>query len=1008
MSMRAMRGGQQGAGRAGLVVALGLAAGQAVSAHAAIFTFSQQCASPNWFGECTTVPCVPSGTQTFNNWGQTGCAGGLALPGAGDTADISGGTVTLNGTASVLGITSNTGTNLTWTTGNLSVGSASALNGTMAITGAVNRTLTGSLTNAGTWSEDTAGSTITMSTANLTNTTGGIWTITNNNWTRAGSTANSFTNAATFQKAGPASVTISGIAVTSSGALDVLGGTLTLAMTTFPLVFQTGSTTTIVPSATLAISAGSIAGPLLGANNGTLTIATPTLGGAFTYGMTGGPLNWNSGNMNGGGNTMTVNALATVRLSGGFTRSITGATIVNNGNWVEDTGGFATSLSTVALTNNGSYTLVGQSVSRVGSSSNSITNNGTWTKTGTATSTISSIAVNHNGTLNVSEGAMAFNGTFPFDAAASSITNIAAGATMNVGCAFLGELEGANDGIITLNGMSLAGSATINTTGPGQTQMQTASTNLNSNTLTIGPATSYRNLTPITKTFSGGTIINNGNWIEDTGGFTTNLSTVAITNNGTYTLVGQSVSRFGSSTNSITNNGTWSKTGAATSTIQSIAVNHNGTLNVSEGTIAFNGTFPFTAAASSITNIAAGATMSIGCPLVGEVEGANNGIIALNGMSMAGSATINAGPGQTQMQTASTNLNGHTLTVGPATNYRNLTPVTKGFSGGSIVNNGNWLEATGGFTTTMSSVAVTNNAMMALDGTNWSRFGSSVNTFTNNATFRKIGANAAVLDEIGCVNNALWDIEAGTLSRTGSFTYVQNPGATLRVRKNATASITNSLFQGGTITGLGTLGGTATINLVTAAMTITPGDPGDEGGTLTLQGNLQLSSNDALNIELDARPGTPADTDRLNVSGQYQLDGAVLNVSLAPGFVPTLGDQYTIVNTNVLNPSQGTFGTINYDVPAGVTFSVSYFPGIVRLTVTGTTCDGIDINNDASSFDPQDIEAFLSVYGEGPCVPETATCSDIDFNNDGALFDPCDIDAFLLVFSEGPCTLCGV
>jgi hypothetical protein len=377
-------------------------------------------------------------------------------------------------------------------------------------------------------------------------------------------------------------------------------------------------------------------------------------------------------------------------------------------------------------------------------------------------------------------------------------------------------------------------------------------------------------------------------------------------------------------------------------------------------------------------------------------------------MSMAGSATINAGPGHTQLQTASTSLNGHTLTIGAETNYRNLTPVTKGFSGGSIVNNGDWLEATEGFTTTLSTVAITNNGTMALDATNWSRFGSSVNTFTNNGTFRKIGANAAVLVQIGCVNNGLWDVEAGTLSRTGSFTYVQNPGATLRVRKDATATINNSLFEGGTITGLGTLGGTATINLVTAAMTITPGDPGDEGGTLTLQGNLQLSNNDELNIELDARPGTPADTDRLNVSGQFQLNGAVLNVSLAPSFVPTLGDQYTIVNTNVLNPSQGTFGTINYDVPAGVTFSVSYFPGLVRLTVTGTTCDGIDINNDASSFDPQDIEAFLSVYGEGPCVPETATCSDIDFNNDGSVFDPCDIDSFLLVFSEGPCTLCGV
>jgi hypothetical protein len=71
-------------------------------------------------------------------------------------------------------------------------------------------------------------------------------------------------------------------------------------------------------------------------------------------------------------------------------------------------------------------------------------------------------------------------------------------------------------------------------------------------------------------------------------------------------------------------------------------------------------------------------------------------------------------------------------------------------------------------------------------------------------------------------------------------------------------------------------------------------------------------------------------------------------------------------------------------------------------------CDSIDFNNDTSFFDPTDIDAFLSVFSEGPCIPEEATCNDIDFNNDGSLFDPCDIDAFLLVFSEGPCTLCGV
>ncbi|MFO0858493.1 MAG: hypothetical protein U0640_14190 [Phycisphaerales bacterium] len=79
----------------------------------------------------------------------------------------------------------------------------------------------------------------------------------------------------------------------------------------------------------------------------------------------------------------------------------------------------------------------------------------------------------------------------------------------------------------------------------------------------------------------------------------------------------------------------------------------------------------------------------------------------------------------------------------------------------------------------------------------------------------------------------------------------------------------------------------------------------------------------------------------------------------------------------------------------------------INWTPPFEACDSIDFNNDTSFFDPQDIDAFLSVYSEGPCIPSSATCNDIDFNNDGSVFDPCDIDAFLLAFSEGPCTPCG-
>jgi len=90
---------------------------------------------------------------------------------------------------------------------------------------------------------------------------------------------------------------------------------------------------------------------------------------------------------------------------------------------------------------------------------------------------------------------------------------------------------------------------------------------------------------------------------------------------------------------------------------------------------------------------------------------------------------------------------------------------------------------------------------------------------------------------------------------------------------------------------------------------------------------------------------------------------------------------------------------------AGLAANVIFTPGPGCSPVV---CDSIDFNNDTGFFDPTDIDAFLSVFSEGPCIPAEATCNDIDFNNDGSLFDPCDIDALLLVFSEGPCTLCGV
>jgi hypothetical protein len=88
---------------------------------------------------------------------------------------------------------------------------------------------------------------------------------------------------------------------------------------------------------------------------------------------------------------------------------------------------------------------------------------------------------------------------------------------------------------------------------------------------------------------------------------------------------------------------------------------------------------------------------------------------------------------------------------------------------------------------------------------------------------------------------------------------------------------------------------------------------------------------------------------------------------------------------------------------ASVNEGVQGFAVVATGALVAIGCNDVDFNNDGSLFDPLDVDAFFSVFSEGPCIPETQVCDSIDFNNDGSLFDPLDVEAFLRVFSEGPC-----
>ncbi|MFO0858837.1 MAG: immunoglobulin domain-containing protein [Phycisphaerales bacterium] len=153
---------------------------------------------------------------------------------------------------------------------------------------------------------------------------------------------------------------------------------------------------------------------------------------------------------------------------------------------------------------------------------------------------------------------------------------------------------------------------------------------------------------------------------------------------------------------------------------------------------------------------------------------------------------------------------------------------------------------------------------------------------------------------------------------------------------------------------------------------------------------------DTITLDADFRNGQP-------IVQWFRNDVVVVN-GLQPGGTTAYGaNTPNLILVNAQPSESGVYRA----VATNSCGQISTNSATVTIAIP-LTCDSIDFNNDTSLFDPQDIEAFLSVYSEGPCVPASATCSDIDFNNDTSLFDPCDINSFLVMYSEGPCTPCGV
>ncbi len=220
--------------------------------------------------------------------------------------------------------------------------------------------------------------------------------------------------------------------------------------------------------------------------------------------------------------------------------------------------------------------------------------------------------------------------------------------------------------------------------------------------------------------------------------------------------------------------------------------------------------------------------------------------------------------------------------------------------------------------------------------------------------------------------------------RTGELefdrTYVQTAGQTFlnggNLRMGGTPTIQPVQIRGGSLRGAGTITGDVEVAVCSPGPCTAVVIPGTSTGILNITKDLTFGEGGTLKIELGGlNPGTQHD--QVTVGGTADIQGGVIDVAPAGGFIPQVGQEFVILTAaNV----QGTFDAI---VGPGE-YSATYNPTNVTLIVDALPCTalvGPDFDQDCD-VDGGDVAAF-EACASGPTVPYDPGCDDKDFDADG-------------------------
>ena len=352
--------------------------------------------------------------------------------------------------------------------------------------------------------------------------------------------------------------------------------------------------------------------------------------------------------------------------------------------------------------------------------------------------------------------------------------------------------------------------------------------------------------------------------------------------------------------------------GSGTATIEP-AFNNTGTTNVQNGTLKLTGG----GASSGTFNPSAGAILQFA-----------GGTHTLDGVTFAGSGTV-------QIAMDSVNTTGSGATVNAATTLAQSGGVQGGngpmtvngvfdWSGGEINGSGPFtvndvLNFTGVDGKWLNQRTITNNGAANVTGAGkiyfqngaifdnqagatfdiqtdvtLEHYSGAATTFNNAGTLTKSGGSGTATIEPAFNNTGTVEVQSGVLAFTGLF--VQTAGSTRLNGGDISAS--NGLnIQGGLLQGHGTVTGDVSNGGQVS--------PGFSPAILHIVGDYTQTSGGYLNIEIGGYiAGT--DFDQLTVSGNANLNGA-LNVSLINNFDPQIGDSFPVL----VGSSTGAFSSTN-------------------------------------------------------------------------------------------------